>query len=71
MAQKNGKASEAALLSLLLATGMTTACGSGKEGQEGKTNEPPQEPVELVLYYPFINDWDEEGLNQLLGEPLI
>ncbi|MFC3769445.1 ABC transporter substrate-binding protein [Paenibacillus sp. GCM10012303] len=70
MAQKNGKASAAALLSLILATGMTTACGSGKEGQEGKTNEPPQEPVELVLYYPFINDWDEEGLNQLLGEPL-
>lgn len=82
MVKRNWKASAAALLSLLLATAMTTACGSGKEGQEsadkgseqgGKTvkaNEPPQDPIELILYYPFINDWDEEGLNKLLGEPL-
>lgn len=80
MVKKMGKQGVAPCIALMLAIAMLTACGSGGEGQTNKggepdgsaakTKEPAQDPIELTIYYPFINDWDEQGLQQVIGEPL-
>ncbi|WP_158606751.1 ABC transporter substrate-binding protein [Paenibacillus ginsengarvi] len=76
--RKGLSAVAATVITVLMAAGcssggtvqMADKDGAGKEGQPVKPVEPPQEPVELVIYYPYVSDWDEAGLMQTFGEPI-
>ena len=62
------------LLVLLVGlTGLLSSCGSkatpaaSGDGGEVKVS---QDPVELVFYYPFPQDWDEEKFMSTFGDPI-
>jgi len=62
------------LLVLLVGlTGLLSSCGSkttpSASGDAGEVKV-SQDPVELVFYYPFPQDWDEEKFMSTFGDPI-
>ncbi|UUZ79748.1 hypothetical protein LJK88_32365 [Paenibacillus sp. P26] len=66
MVKKAGAALAAGLLLIL------SACSSGGTDSGGGTGDPAtkKEPVELVVYYPFPQDWSEEEFQKTFAEPI-
>lgn len=56
-----------AIFLALLIAGCSTVVESGNDGKEVPLK---QDPVELVLYYPFAGDWNEESFMKNFGEPI-
>ena len=54
---------------LLLAACSPSANPVGSTG-EGGVSTPKKDPVELVVYFPFVADWNEEQFMQAFGNPI-
>ncbi|MEF3309349.1 ABC transporter substrate-binding protein [Paenibacillus sp. GYB004] len=56
---------------MLSACGKTSGDGAGDgELKVAETKTVKKDPVELVIYFPFIADWSEEDFMKSFGEPL-
>lgn len=58
----------------VLSMAVLSACGGGGGGDAapGTEIQPPakRDPIELVVYHPFPQDWNEEDFMKTFGEPM-
>jgi ABC-type glycerol-3-phosphate transport system substrate-binding protein len=63
---------KALLMFGIACTTMLSACNSGGTGNapNGESQSVKKDPVELVVYHPFPQDWNEEEFMKTFGEPV-